>query len=137
MTAIDALHDVSPRQMAKYKMKVLSFNVQHLLAARGKTQDGLATYLGIKKSGTSLKISRASWKLDEALLVAEYLGVTLDELTNDTVMRMLMGNDAADRLLLESETKRPAAGNSRPRFLVGADPEFSCPGCDSNARHPL
>ena len=112
---IDTL--ISPRQRAKYELRVVSFNVQHLLAARGKSQESLGAYLGMKGSGISLKISRANWKFDEVFLAAEYLNSTPNELADDTVMRMLMGNDAADRIL-RGENEKTAAGDSRPRFLV-------------------
>ena len=58
MTSIETMPGVSPKARAAYKLKVVSFNVQQLLAAQareGKNQTEMASYLGIKPSGMSLK----------------------------------------------------------------------------------
>ena len=80
MTSIETMPGVSPKARAAYKLKVVSFNVQQLLAAQareGKNQTEMASYLGIKPSGMSLKISRANWRFEEVLLAAEYLDTLL------------------------------------------------------------
>ena len=85
MTSIETMPGVSPKARAAYKLKVVSFNVQQLLAAQareGKNQTEMASYLGIKPSGMSLKISRANWRFEEVLLAAEYLDTTVDELSS-------------------------------------------------------
>lgn len=100
MTSIETMPGVSPKARAAYKLKVVSFNVQQLLAAQareGKNQTEMASYLGIKPSGMSLKISRANWRFEEVLLAAEYLDTTVDELSNDAIMRMMLGNKKADQ----------------------------------------
>ena len=114
MTSIETMPGVSPKARAAYKLKVVSFNVQQLLAAQareGKNQTEMASYLGIKPSGMSLKISRANWRFEEVLLAAEYLDTTVDELSNDAIMRMMLGNKKADQMLMDINTEK-ATGNT-------------------------
>ena len=114
MTSIETMPGVSPKARAAYKLKVVSFNVQQLLAAQareGKNQTEMASYLGIKPSGMSLKISRANWRFEEVLLAAEYLDTTVDELSNDAIMRMMLRNKKADQMLMDINTEK-ATGNT-------------------------
>ena len=112
--------EITPKQRAAYKMQVVSFNVQQLMNAKGKTQKGFADYMGVKPAAISLKISRANWKFDEVLLAAEFLDVTVDELADDTIMRMMIGNDAAEDMLLDANSKNAAVADMRPRHSQGA-----------------
>ena len=114
MTAIEAAPTISPRARASYTLKVVSFNVQQLLAAQareGKNQTEMASYLGMKPAGMSLKISRANWRFEEVLLAAEYLGTTVDALSNDAIMRMMIGDKKADQMLIDADTRK-ATGNT-------------------------
>lgn len=109
MTSVEIMPNVSPKARASYTLKVVSFNVQQLLAAQakeGKNQTEMAQFLGIKPSGMSLKISRANWRFEEVLLVAEYLDTTIDALSNDAIMRMIIGDKKADMMLLGASTEK-------------------------------
>lgn len=131
MTAIEATPAISPRARASYTLKVVSFNVQQLLAAQareGKNQTEMAGYLGMKPAGMSLKISRANWRFEEVLLAAEYLDTTVDALSNDAIMRMMIGDKKADQMLIDADTKKAtgdtpmASGNELLRLGLNQRP---------------
>ncbi|WP_101618133.1 helix-turn-helix domain-containing protein [Bifidobacterium margollesii] len=111
---------------AGYIEKTISFNVKLRLAAKNMNQTDLANYLGVTRSTISVRLSgKSAWSVPDLVNTSNFLETTPADLMDDSLMIQMHRNE------------KTAAGNSRPRFLVGAGPEFSCPGCDSNARHPL
>ncbi|UDG93080.1 hypothetical protein KYE75_09165 [Bifidobacterium pseudocatenulatum] len=44
-------------------------------------------------------------------MAAEYLDTTVDELSNDAIMRMMLGNKKADQMLMDINTEK-ATGNT-------------------------
>jgi hypothetical protein len=116
-----------PSQKASYLMRVMSFNVQQLLTAQGKSQNELGEYLGMQSSGISLKLSRNNWKLGEAIIAADFLGTTVDALTNDSLMRMLIGDKKADQMLEGDDGQQKRNPPKRVPQL--------CPHGDSNPGH--
>lgn len=111
---------------------VVVFNVKLRLTAKGATQQELGDALGIKKSTISTKLSgRTAWSLADLVRAAAFLGTTPETLMDDSIMKA-MG--------VEPETKKaPLGATGGPRHLVkpGDGSGEECPGCDSNARHPL
>ncbi|WP_188355507.1 helix-turn-helix domain-containing protein [Galliscardovia ingluviei] len=100
MTAVMPLSvgTLSPRDEAEYQMYIVSFNIRQLFQAKHKTLSDLANYLGIQQASLSNKLKRSSWRLSDALLIAKYLGVDVETLTDDSLYRMINGDDAAEEL---------------------------------------
>ena len=86
------------RADAEYRMHMVSFNVQQLKSAKHKTTTEMAEYMGILNGSLSNKIRRVSWRLDDVLLAAKFLGVDVETLTDDSLYRMINGDDAAEQL---------------------------------------
>lgn len=69
---------------------VISYNVKMLLADRGYSQTALGEALGLKRSGVSLKLSgRTTWSGTDMVNAAHFLGVSLDVLVDDSLMRQM------------------------------------------------
>ncbi|GEM_PF-1564715 len=95
---------------------VISYNVKMLLADRGYSQTALGEALGLKRSGVSLKLSgRTTWSGTDMVNAAHFLGVSLDVLVDDSLMRQM-------KELRGTQNEKAAAGNTRPRLFVESVP---------------
>lgn len=95
---------------------VISYNIKMLLADRGYSQTALGEALGLKRSGVSLKLSgRTTWSGTDMVNAAHFLGVSLDVLVDDSLMRQM-------KELRGTQNEKTAAGNTRPRLFVESVP---------------
>lgn len=86
---------------------VISYNVKMLLADRGYSQTALGEALGLKRSGVSLKLSgRTTWSGTDMVNAAHFLGVSLDVLVDDSLMRQM-------KELRGTQNEKTAAGNTQ------------------------
>lgn len=107
--------------------RVVIFNVKLRMTAKGFTQQELGEALGIKKSTISSKLSgHTAWSLADLVRAAAFLGTTPETLMDDSIMNA-MGVKAPTTMTTNDTEKKNAGDNAGEE----------CPGCDSNARHPL
>lgn len=115
---------------ADHVESVISFNVKVMLTATGKSQAGLADYLGLRRSTISVKLSgKTQWSVPDLVNTANFLDTTPEALMDDSMMK------AMNKMGVLQGASNPV-GVTEPRYFLM--PESSeCPGCDSNARHLL
>lgn len=106
---------------------IVAFNVKLRLSAMGKTQKELGDALGVKNTTVSMKLSgRTAWSLADLVRAAAFLGTTPETLMDDSIMNAMGMKAPTTMTTNDTETKN-----------AGDNAGEECPGCDSNARHPL
>lgn len=130
MSTIISSVDVN-RVDAEYKMHMVSFNVQQLKSAQHKTTTEMAEYMGILNGSLSNKIRRVSWRLSDVLLAAKYLNVTIDTLTDDSLYKLINGEEAAEELKENIAHELTANTENTPALVA---PRYFVEGAPSGAR---
>lgn len=95
--------------------RVIAQNVKLYLVSRNIPQMALAEKLGIKASSLSMKMTgRSAWSIADLVNAADFLGVTPQDLMDDSVVR------SADAKYGVPVAEKPGAlvGAGSPRFLV-------------------
>ena len=114
---------------ADYEDSVLRFNIKALLAkSKDVTQTSLAKRFGITTAGMSQKINKPGRvTVRDAVIIADELGVTLDELLDDRAMLEEIERQREETGLLMDLGRRLQGSNARrnnpssPKYLVGPD----------------
>lgn len=107
---------------------VLRYNVRKYLRARGVSQNSLQDVLHLTSGAVSqLMTGRSQFKFKQVVAVAHYLGVTLDELVDDTYysqdeifMEKMREHDEEFINKIKGGNTKRAPTDNRPRFFVGA-----------------
>ena len=133
----------------EYLQKVIVWNISMLLTAHGLSQTALTEPLKMTRGGVSAKMkNKNTWSIPDIAALADYFGVPVTSLLDDTLMRQMLGEGNLGAFLVAATTARfpvrAAEGQadglkpletkgSGPRYLVetGAD---GYPQRESNSR---
>ncbi|MDR3875412.1 MAG: helix-turn-helix transcriptional regulator, partial [Bifidobacterium sp.] len=112
MTAVETMSAVNMNAHADYMEKVVAFNIGLMLSKRkGKSQTGLAKVLGVKPQTVSAMIARQTCSFRQFIMAAEYLETTPEQLMDDTVMQMVLGDEMQENRKATGDT--PMASNNK------------------------
>ncbi|WP_126030027.1 helix-turn-helix domain-containing protein [Bifidobacterium callimiconis] len=94
--------------------EVVRYNIRRYMRLTGKLQKDLAKAMGVTRPAvTQMLNGTTKIKLEQLYLAARELGVTVNDLIDDTYYRQ--DEDFVARM---QENEKTVAGNSKPRFFV-------------------
>ena len=94
---------------------VVRYNIRRYMRLTGKLQKDLAKAMGVTRPAVTQMLNGSTKiKLEQLYLAARELGVTVDDLIDDTYY--CQDEDFVARM---QENEKTVAGNTRPRFFVG------------------
>lgn len=118
----------------EYLQKVIVWNISMLLTAHGLSQTALTEPLKMTRGGVSAKMkNKNTWSIPDIAALADYFGVSVTSLLDDTLMRQMLGERNLGASLVAATTARfpvrAAEGqadglkpletkDSEPRYLV-------------------
>lgn len=147
MTMVDPVRVAAPAESEEDRAEeVLRYNIRKYLSALGISQNTMAKALGWTSGGFSQTMTgRTQFKYKQVIAIAKYLGVTLDDLADDTYYRQdeelikrIRESDAAFVAMIkerglnkdgatsseevvssnDADNKKGTGAASRPRFLI-------------------
>ena len=76
----------------EYLQKVIVWNISMLLTAHGLSQTALTEPLKMTRGGVSAKMkNKNTWSIPDIAALADYFGVPVTSLLDDTLMRQMLG----------------------------------------------
>ena len=121
MTLADAspvANSVDPESEVEYVEKIVRYNIRRYCQLLGRSQNSLAPALGVTSGAVSQMMTGYSrLKFGQVYLVAKELGVSVDDLMDDSAYRQ---DEELREKMLDKSKRTPA--DVRPRFLVAPVP---------------
>jgi transcriptional regulator with XRE-family HTH domain len=89
MTMVESTPVTTSAHAVEYE-QVVSANVRMYLHMRGISQAELSVPLGLKPPAVSLKLNnKTTWSLPDLVNTADFLGVSIEDLLDDTLLRKM------------------------------------------------
>lgn len=91
----------------EYLQKVIVWNISMLLTAHGLSQTALTEPLKMTRGGVSAKMkNKNTWSIPDIAALADYFGVPVTSLLDDTLMRQMLGEGNLGASLVAATTAR-------------------------------
>ena len=91
----------------EYLQKVIVWNISMLLTAHGLSQTALTEPLKMTRGGVSAKMkNKNTWSIPDIAALADYFGVPVMSLLDDTLMRQMLGERDLGASLVAATTAR-------------------------------
>lgn len=91
----------------EYLQKVIVWNISMLLTAHGLSQTALTEPLKMTRGGVSAKMkNKNTWSIPDIAALADYFGVPVTSLLDDTLMRQMLGEGSLGASLVAATTAR-------------------------------
>lgn len=91
----------------EYLQKVIVWNISMLLTAHGLSQTALTEPLKMTRGGVSAKMkNKNTWSIPDIAALADYFGVPVTSLLDDTLMHQMLGEGSLGASLVAATTAR-------------------------------
>ena len=102
--------------------RVVAFNIRQRLTAQHRSQRELADFMGLQTSAVSMKMTgKTTWSLADMVKAAAFLGVSLDDLTDDTIMVSMGAAPSKEELEKAIETDAREKARRADAATAGGD----------------
>ncbi|OZG51634.1 peptidyl-prolyl cis-trans isomerase [Pseudoscardovia radai] len=110
--------------------RVVAFNIRQRLTAQHRSQRELADFMGLQTSAVSMKMTgKTTWSLADMVKAAAFLGVSLDDLTDDTIMVSMGAAPTKEELekAIETDAREKARRAERRAAAATAGGDAAAP----------